>query len=80
MVKVEVRVRFRSEICKTHMHDFKIVWCILQTVQIDELHTTVTLHFTTDLILGTQLNQLQKSQTIPCYLSTWCIIIHNINS
>jgi len=31
LATVRVQVRFRLEICKLHMHNFKIAMCILQT-------------------------------------------------
>ena len=35
-VAVRVWVRFRSEMCKLHVHSLEIVQCIFQTVQIDK--------------------------------------------
>ena len=37
-----VRVRFRSEICNWCMHDFEIVQRILQMVQINKSHATIS--------------------------------------
>ena len=39
-IRVEVRVRFRSEICKVYVRDLEILQRILQVAQIDKLHPT----------------------------------------
>jgi len=40
MVRIGVRVRFRTEICKLGMHDFKIAQYILRIAQINKSRET----------------------------------------
>jgi len=44
LATVRIRVRFRSEICKLFMQDFKIVQHILQIVQIEKVCTPTALN------------------------------------